>query len=360
MDRDTWLTVVEMRGCPGVPCRVVISAAVWNRHADRLRDAVESHPGIEVEILGAADGQAQGGLADRYRPGERWVDRWGCGWDNRLGGIEGQVVEHPLEDWDALPDLQPPDPAGGTGLDPLDWDREAERIAAARRDGRVARGGVSHGFLFQRLYYLRGFNNLMLDVAAGDPRLDELIAVVRDFNMGLVRRYVRLGVDEMYFGDDLGTQKSLTISPSHWRRYVKPAYAELFGACRRAGVKVYFHSDGRIVDVMRELAEVGADIVNPQDLCNGLDNIGRELRGRACIDLDIDRQFVLPRGSPEDVRTHLRRCVDALASPRGGLMMICGIYPPTPPQNVEALLDEMSRCSPEGSRPGGTPGTPSR
>jgi uroporphyrinogen-III decarboxylase len=74
---------------------------------------------------------------------------------------------------------------------------------------------------------------------------------------------------------------------------------------------------------------------------NGIDNIARAVKGRVCIEIDIDRQSVLPFGSPGDVRELVREEVQKLGSPQGGLSMICGIYPPTPLANVEALCSAL-------------------
>jgi len=101
------------------------------------------------------------------------------------------------------------------------------------------------------------------------------------------------------------------------------------------------HHDGYIMDIMDEIIESGVSIVNPQDLVNGIDNIAREVKGRLCIRIDIDRQKVLPYGSPKDVRDLIREEVLKLGSPAGGLEMIVGIYPPTPLENVEALLSAL-------------------
>ncbi len=44
------------------------------------------------------------------------------------------------------------------------------------------------------------------------------------------------------------------------------------------------------MELVDEFIVAGVSIVNPQDLCNGIDNLAREVKGRVCIDLDIDRQ----------------------------------------------------------------------
>jgi len=340
MDREKWLKNVEMRGCDEIPCRVAFAGAVRNQYRERLLEVMKKYP----ELVGTPSApEAWNDFGPRHRYRQRWRDRWGCEWDNRYGGIEGQVVEHPLADWSRLATFEPPDPAGGDDMRSIDWKETEENIRRARQKGEFTGGGVSHGFLFQRLYYLRGFNNLMMDIATRDPRLDQLIETIVQFNMELVKRQLQFGVDVMYFGDDLGMQDRLTISPSDWRRYIKPGYATLFAACREAGTHVYLHSDGYFLDIMPDLIEIGVTILNPQDLCNGLENIKRELKGKICIDLDIDRQKIVPWGTPAEIDAHIRKCVQTLSSPQGGLMLVCGIYPGTPLENIEAVLAAMSK-----------------
>ncbi len=339
MNRQEWLANVEMRGCQAVPCAVYLSPGARREHGRPLAALVERY--AEVDSQPWHEEWCE--LDARHTAGRQVRDSWGCVWENALDGIVGQVTRHPLADWASFASYRPPDPDEFRHMAPIDWDDERRLMESGRAEGVLIRGAIDHGFFFQRLYYLRGFENLMLDVAAGDSRLDTLCETVLDFNRALVQRYLDIGVDVMVFGDDLGMQDRLPISPSAWRRYVKPAYAELFGMCRRAGAHVYLHSDGYLVDIMPDLMECGATILNPQDLCNGLENIRRELKGRVCIDLDIDRQTIIPRGTPREVEDHVGRCVRELGSPQGGLMLTCGIYEGTPLANVEAVFRAMTR-----------------
>ena len=342
MTREDWLKVVELKGCGEIPCSLVMAGAVWNEYRDGLTKIVKRYPDVFNESSLPEGGRVEYGA--RNRLSELWRDRWGCTWNNAYAGIEGQVVEHPLADWDAFDHFAPPDPAHGDDLRAIDWPRERATIETARKRGELTRGSTSHGFLFQRLYYLRGFENLMIDFATREPRLGRLIEMILEFNLDIVRRYLEIGVDVMHFGDDLGMQERLTISPADWRRYIKPAYARLFGPCREAGAHVILHSDGYIVDIMPDLVEIGVTILNPQDLCNGLENIRRHVKGKVCIDLDVDRQKIVPFGTPDQIERHVQTCVETLGSPEGGLMLVCGIYPGTPLANIEAVARGMSRC----------------
>lgn len=339
MQRDEWLSNVELRGCTQTPCTVHVSPAVWSEYRRDLAEVAARFPDVDANVPDGDDWDAFGLM---HRRGEPFEDAWGCVWENLHDGMTGQVRRPPLPEWHALADYGPPSPARTDHFGPIDWDDERRLMESGRSAGVLTRGAISHGFFFQRLYYLRGFENLMADIAAGDERLDRLCGMVLTFNEGLVERYLEIGVDVMVFGDDLGMQERLTISPAAWRRYVRPAYEKLFGMCRDAGTHVYLHSDGYIVDILPDLLECGVTILNPQDLCNGLENIRRCLKGKVCVDLDLDRQRIVPFGTPEQIDAHVRRCVETLGSPRGGLMLTCGIYPGTPLENIEAVFRAMS------------------
>ena len=101
------------------------------------------------------------------------------------------------------------------------------------------------------------------------------------------------------------------------------------------------HSDGYLMDIMDDILGSGVTIINPQDLCNGIDDLARKVKGRVCINLDVDRQSIVPFGSPKEIRELIEEEVRTLGSPEGGLEFVCGIYPPTPPKNVDAVCSAM-------------------
>jgi sulfur relay (sulfurtransferase) DsrC/TusE family protein len=78
-------------------------------------------------------------------------------------------------------------------------------------------------------------------------------------------------------------------------------------------------------------------------LVNGIDWIAQHFAGRVCIELDIDRQFITPYGTPAQIDALIREEVEKLGSRRGGLMMIYGLYPGVPLENAAALMDAMEK-----------------
>jgi uroporphyrinogen decarboxylase len=133
------------------------------------------------------------------------------------------------------------------------------------------------------------------------------------------------------------------LSPVDFRRYIKPSYQRLMAPAHEAGCIVHMHSDGDIRLLVDDLIEDGVEVINLQDLVNGVDWIAEKLAGRICIDLDIDRQKVTWNGTPKQIDALIREEVGKLSTPQGGLTMIYGLYPGVPFENIKALMDAMER-----------------
>jgi uroporphyrinogen decarboxylase len=225
----------------------------------------------------------------------------------------------------------------------ISWSTIEGKIRAATAEGKYGVGSLEHGHAFMRLSYLRGYERLLFDMADGDARLWQLIEMVEQFSMEIVRRYVDVGAAMMRYPEDLGMQVGPMLSPEHFRTYIKPVYKGLMAPAHEAGCLVHMHSDGDIRDLVDDLVISGVDALNLQDLVNGIDWIAAKLKGRICIDLDIDRQQITRFGSPEKIDELIRREVKKLGSPEGGLMMIYGLYPGVPVENIKAVMDAMER-----------------
>jgi uroporphyrinogen-III decarboxylase len=183
----------------------------------------------------------------------------------------------------------------------------------------------------------------MYDFADETPELVRLIEGLEAFNAGIVGRYLDIGVDVMGYAEDLGMQHAPMLSPAHYRKYILPSCRRLMKPARDRGVVIHMHSDGHLHALIDDILDGGVDVINLQDLVNGVDWIASRFAGRTCVELDIDRQSVTVFGTPADVDRLVRDEVRALGSKRGGLLMVYGLYPGTPLANVAALMDAMER-----------------
>ena len=181
----------------------------------------------------------------------------------------------------------------------------------------------------------------MMDLALEPPELPRLIDMLEANVAKLVERWLEIGVDSIYFHSDIGTQKSLMISPATFRKYLKPMFARLFGRIRRAGPHVYFSSDGHLLEIVDDLIECGVSVHDPQIRANTLEGIVRTYKGRLCADVDLDEQgFVFM--SPKQIREHVGEVVDRMVMPEGGLMLTAGIFDADISlKSIEAICEAM-------------------
>jgi len=317
------------------PCGVSIMMATWMKYRDEVESIVLAHPRI---FPGYRKGQVNydfPGAGPLYEPGLH-ADAWGTVWKNITRGLDSISVVHPLEDWAAFDAWVPPDPLTQSEFGGRDWEATKRGMEAQRKRGDLVHGGgLMHGFLYMRLYYLRGFENLMLDMATDDPRLHRLIKIIEDYNVAVVQKYLDLGAEYISEGEDLGNQHALPISPAAWRKCIKPTYEAMFGPCRDRGIPVYLHSDGHILEIIPDLMETGVTIINPQIRANGLAGL-KQLVGKVAISLDLDRQL-FPFASPAEIEDHIWEAYDALHLPEGGLMLGAECEPDVPLENIEQI-----------------------
>lgn len=350
-DRENWLRTVELRNPEWIPCQITISLATWHQHKEKLGNLVLDHPLIFKDYKKGSINFDE--FPPRQREGEYYWDNWGSLWYNVQAGIQGQVVKHPLADWKALDTYKMPDPLkeydGTTGeYRNRDWGRVKKRFEERRKKGFLTQ--AFGGCLFDRLYYLRGFENLMIDFATDAPQVSRLIDMLLENEMRLIGKWLKIGVDVIIFHTDIGMQNSLMISPDMFRRYIKPMFKEIFATCRKGGAYVYLSSDGRLLEIVDDLIECGVSIHDPQLGANTLDGIVKAYKGKMCVNLDLDRQS-FSFCTPEDIRRQVKEVVEKLGSPKGGLMVWGSTQGgDVPLQNIEALCKAMEEYCLKGRK----------
>jgi len=343
-ERENYIRNATFNYPQWIPVTIAVSNATWDQLREELEEVALRYPEFFPYVRKGWRDYDNFDFGPAYTKGKPFKDAWGCIWETSTNGIEGVVVNAPLDSWDKLESYRVPDARFEEDRGPRDWNNIKDILESQkRRKGELTSGSVPHGFLFMRILYLRGFENAMIDFACGEPKLQTLIDRIVEHNMVIVENYLDIGVDIMEFGDDLGTQTSTIISPEDFRKWIKPAYHRLIKPRKEKDILVAFHSDGYTIDILEDLIETGVDIVNPQDLCNGIDNLARYIKGKACIRLDIDRQKIIPYGTRKEIHELIEEEVRKLGSPRGGLEFIAGIYPPTPPENVDALCEALRK-----------------
>lgn len=292
-----------------------------------LPTAVDNHM-IRVDISYPDRFNADGSI--RY-------DWWGVGWNTHEEGY--LPAECPLAHTDNLADYPWPDPN-----DPYLLDEAAKIIEA---DGGEHFITPNFGFaLFERAWTLRGFEQFLMDMALSPNFVNELLDRITDIQLQLIRRFIDLGMDGGYFGDDYGAQKGMLFSPVMWRELIKPRLAIMFAPYRELGVPILMHSDGQIAPILPDLVEIGLTTVNPVQP-EILDHtwLKSEFGHQLAFYGGMSTQTVMPFGTPDEVRQVARSCVEVLAADGTGLLLGPShrMMADIPMANIDAMLDEFAQ-----------------
>lgn len=241
----------------------------------------------------------------------RHRDEWGCVFENIQAGVIGEVKTPQIDDWNKLDLLRPPAEALRIDAD------EVNRQCAASDKYMLAPCCPRP---FERLQFLRGTENVYRDIARNASELKELLRRVHAFYCDELEAWARTDVDGLMIMDDWGMQERLLISPAKWRAIFKPLYAEYARIAHDAGKRIFMHSDGHIAAIYEDLIEIGIDAVNSQLFCMDIADIARRFKGRITFWGEIDRQQVLPSADVQLTRDAVRRVVEALWDPAGGVI----------------------------------------
>ncbi len=263
------------------------------------------------------------GWANSYYQGEeRYTDEWGVTWQPHpyttpFGvGHYTEMVHHPLADDLAIDRYAPPDPTRP------ELYAEAERVLRNFKDDYWI-VGVTVTTIFETAWALRGYEQMLVDLVADPDLAERILDIPFRYHLAAARRLTELGVDMIWIGDDVGTQRAMLVAPKTWRRLFKPRLATFIGEIKaiNPALKVAYHSDGDITPIIADLIEIGLDVLNPiQPACMDPAAVKRAYGDRLAFWGSIDEQHTLPFGTPADVRAEVRTRLETIG--RGGGLIL--------------------------------------
>lgn len=326
--------------------RPPFSATFVPEIARQLREVV----GDESYDLGVALGndmvKATVGFETSYDASTEpeYVCRWGCTWRNvnNETGKYSEIIGHPLAgDKSLLDDYEIPDP-----FEDSQYDECRKLIELYGEDKWVI--GSCQCSIFEAAWYLRGMENFMMDMALDEVYTQKLIEKVSRFCFGAAKKYIELGVDMLWFGDDIAAQQNMMMSLDMWRKYYKPVYKELFAYCKSLNpdIKIAYHSCGNLEMAIEDLIEIGLDVLNPiQPLAMNPQMIKEKYGHKLVMFGGLDVQITMPSKSVEEVKAETRWLKEVCGKGGGYILNPAHhIQSDTKIANVLAFYEEAKIC----------------
>jgi len=187
-----------------------------------------------------------------------------------------------------------------------------------------------------------------MDLVMNKEFAHELFERLTEYSMVAGRAMISEGIDVLWLGDDVGTQRAMLISPSMWREFIKPRYARLIDGFKgqKATLKIAYHCDGNIEPIIPELIEIGVDVLNPvQPLSMDPEKLKRLYGHKLAFWGTVDTQRTFPFGSPQDLEREVRERLRTVA-PGGGLILCSShrVQPDAPLENIKAFYRTAREC----------------
>jgi len=179
--------------------------------------------------------------------------------------------------------------------------------------------------LFAFAWHLTGMTEYLTALALNEPWVEKLNDKVEYWTTHLALQLVRLGVDAIWFGEDLGTQLGPIISPQMWRQFFKPRWQRIVKLLKQENPNliIIIHSDGAVSQFIRDFIEIGFDVYNPvQPNVAGSDpyELKKNYGGEIAFFGGLDQQELLPSGDLPRITEEIKKLCKVLGQ-NGGYML---------------------------------------
>ena len=271
---------------------------------------------------------------NRYRK-----DEWGCTqmipYDEKYSYL---VVKHPLADWADLKKYQFPSPSI-TGKYFSQVKKELQRYPDRFKVGYFDPGP------FELASYILGFENLLISVKTNIKKVEYVFDGIISYYMALAKNWKEVGAHMIFIYDILAHEQNLLISPSLWRKHLKPFYEKFFHYVHSLGMYTGLGLDGKIVEILPDFKDAEMDVLDyRQSTLIGIDNLARVCNGKLCIKGSIDMDGTLVKGTPKEIWHEAKQLVKILGSRNGGFIALAYRWPvlKVPEENVKASVQAFN------------------
>lgn len=205
--------------------------------------------------------------------------------------------------------------------------------------------GMAWSAHFQDTCAAFGMENAMMNMIANPELYRAVDEKIVQFYLKANEIFYKAAKGRMHavlIGNDMGSQRSLMLSPQMVRDFIIPGAKRLVAQAKEYGLKVIYHSCGAISEIIPDLFEAGVDVVHPiQALAEGMqpERIKRDFGDMGAFCGGVDTQDLLVNGSPEDIKNKVRELRGLFPT---GLVLSPSheaIMPDVKPENIEALFE---------------------
>jgi uroporphyrinogen decarboxylase len=219
----------------------------------------------------------------------------------------------------------------------------ADEVKTAHMQGKAVNCWVGH--MYESAWQIRGYEEFLMDMLTQPEWCEYILDRITETNKKVAIAGAKAGVDFLRTGDDVANQITLMFSIEHWRKFIKPRWAEVYAAAKaiKPEIQIWYHSDGNIESIIPELNEIGVTILNPiQPECLDPIKVKQKYGVQLVLDGTLGTQTTFPFGTPEDVRNLVRERIKTVGY--DGALILAPTHvlePEVPIENIRTFIDTV-------------------
>ncbi|OXU15427.1 uroporphyrinogen decarboxylase family protein [Sedimentisphaera salicampi] len=266
-------------------------------------------------------------------------DIWGVAHEENPNSMHMTQMHHPMQDFDSVEQIENYPWPDFTGVD---FEQFADSCRNIRSRG-LAVFVWMECTIWETAWYIRGMDNLMLDMTMGDPKASRLLDIITEKACYRAEKFAAMDSDILGLGDDIGMQNTTIMSPEMYRQWLQPRLKKVIDAAKSVNpdILISYHSCGKATGLIPELIEAGIDILNPvQPECMDFEKVHADFGDKISFNGTIGTQQLMPFGTPQEVKDQVKKNLD-IAGQKGGLFCCPShvIEPEVPWENIEAYVE---------------------
>jgi uroporphyrinogen decarboxylase len=203
-----------------------------------------------------------------------------------------------------------------------------------------------YGDIFTWAWTLMGFETFSFALVDDPSLVEQVMDRLGNLIYGMFVTMADLPrVRALWYSDDLAFKTGLLVSPAVYRRHLFPWMKKMGQICRQKNIPFLYHSDGKLDAVMDDLLDCGIKALHPiEPQAMDIRQMKRQYEGRLCLIGNLDLEYTLTRGTPQEVERETRALIRDVG-PGGGYCVSSSNSIPSyvPFANFQAMVQTTLR-----------------
>lgn len=198
------------------------------------------------------------------------------------------------------------------------------------------------------VYWMLGMEDYMCYTITNPDEVEILTDRIMQFEIARAKLFIDHGADGILMADDIGFNSGPLLPPDSMDRLAYRYYAKFIREVKAyRDIPIFLHTDGNIYAEIPKIIEAGFDGLHSLQPSAGMDiyKIKQEYGDKLCLMGNLDLDYLMPYGEPEQVEQEVKRLIENVGKGSGFILATCNILTDAvKPENALAMYDTAENC----------------